>query len=76
MFGSLSSILIGVVLFGVLTIILGYVSGFIMKQFNGSKVPAECADWNKNHIMEKSLFITGMLVYLTSYGYTYFMSRQ
>lgn len=61
---------IGMLHVGVLAIICGYMSGFILKQFDNSKIPSECTDWNKNHIMEKSLFITGALIWLFSYGYT------
>lgn len=62
--------IVGIIVFGVLTILFGYVSGFIMKKFDNSKIPVECAEWNNNHIMEKSLFVTGALTWLFSYAYT------
>lgn len=66
----LFEIIIGMVLFGIITIVLGYVSGFILGRFEHTKIPVICADWNKNHIMEKSLFITGALSWLFSYTFS------
>lgn len=59
--------IIGVILFGSITVLVGYISGFMIKKLTNSKIPAECADWNKNYIMEKSLFVTGMITWLMSY---------
>jgi len=72
---KISNVIVGVIMFGVLSVLIGYVTGFVMKRFNGSKIPQECADWNKNKIMEKSLFVNGMLLYLFSYAYTEFITR-
>jgi hypothetical protein len=67
---------IGAILFGVITVLIGYVSGFLIKKLENSQIPAECADWNKNHVMEKSLFVTGALTWLLSYGFSkYPMSK-
>ena len=67
--------IVGAILFGIITIIVGYVSGYIIKKFDNSKVPEECAEWNKNHIMKKSLFITGALTWLLSFGYTKYSQK-
>lgn len=49
---------------GILAIMVGYLAGYIVKITNVSHVPPECADWNREHVMEKSLFLTGFLVCL------------
>jgi hypothetical protein len=59
----------GAILFGVITVLVGYVSGFVVSKMNNSEVPEECKNWNKNYVMEKSLFITGALTWLISFAY-------
>jgi hypothetical protein len=59
----MTSILLAIVA-GVLAIMVGYLAGYIVKITNVSHVPPECADWNREHVMEKSLFLTGFLVCL------------
>jgi hypothetical protein len=49
---------------GVLAVLFGYVSSYIVEKMHISKVPAECADWNKEHVMEKALFVDGFIVCL------------
>lgn len=51
------------ILFGILTVIVGALSGFIVQKTSNTVVPRECADWNKNRVMEKSLFLTGIILY-------------
>lgn len=63
-------------IFGVLTVLVGYFSGFVMNQMKNSKLPEECADWNKNFIMEKSLFLTGFLTWLIALGFALWMNPQ
>lgn len=60
----------GAILFGIITVIVGYAAGFIVKKLQRSAVPESCADWNKNRVMEKSLFLTGAVVWLLSFGYS------
>lgn len=56
------TVLILAVIVGILNILVGYLAGYIIHFTNISQVPPECADWNKHHVMEKSLFLTGFLV--------------
>lgn len=49
---------------GILAVVFGYVSSYIVEKMHISKVPPECADWNKEHVMEKALFIDGFIVCL------------
>lgn len=60
--------ILGMILFGILTIVMGYVSHYIVAKIDKTATPAECADWNKHHVMEISLFITGALTWLVSFG--------
>lgn len=50
--------------FGVIVVVMGNLTGYIIGQYFSSNLPPICKSWNKNHIMEISLFITGMLSYL------------
>ena len=65
--------IVGIIIFGILTLVFGYISGYILKHFNHSKIPAECVRWNDNHIMEKSLFLTGAMIWVASYMYAKYL---
>lgn len=52
------------VLLGLLLIILGYISGFIIQKIEKTQIPKGCEKWNENHVMEKSLFLTGVMTYI------------
>lgn len=45
---------------GFLTVIVGTL---ISSLFKGN-VPSKCRNWNKNHVMEWSLFITGFVIHM------------
>lgn len=60
----INSIIVAII-FGILNILLGYIAGFIVSHTHVSHVPPECANWNKEYIMEKSLFMTGIMLYVT-----------
>ena len=47
---------------GIMTILVGYIAGFIMSY--GMPIQQECKNWNKNYVMEKSLFLTGFLIHI------------
>lgn len=51
---------------GISTVIVGFVVSQLSKLFikNKKSLPIECKDWNKNHIMEISLFLTGVTLHL------------
>ena len=54
------------ILVGIVTLIIGQLVGFSISKFmkNGYSVRSECKNWNKNHIMELSLFFTGVIIHL------------
>lgn len=48
---------------GIMTLIIGSLVGFIVGRLFGIDLPDVCKKWNKNHIMEISLFFTGFILY-------------
>ena len=55
---------IKMIIVGFITVLLGYVAGFIVGIFNKIKLPEVCKSWNRNYVMEQTLFLTGMLIYV------------
>ena len=49
---------------GIATVIVGSLVGFILGKYFSTNLPAICKSWNKNHIMELSLFFTGFFLHL------------
>lgn len=49
---------------GLLTVVAGYISSFIIRPYFKVDLPEICKEWNKNHLMEASLFATGFLLHL------------
>jgi len=47
---------------GLLTVAIGYIVGYVLGNIMKVDLPAKCAEWNQNHIMELSLFLTGFIV--------------
>ena len=56
--------IIYVVIVGIIVVLCGLISHYLLNLFIQFKVPIECADWNKHHIMELSLFMTGIMTYI------------
>jgi hypothetical protein len=50
-------------LYGVIITIVGTLGSFIAKQFLRVDLPPVCENWNKNMVMEASLFLTGFIAY-------------
>ena len=51
---------------GLATIIVGSVVGYVLGKLNNVDLPKACKQWNKNHIMELSLFLTGFAIHIIS----------
>ena len=49
---------------GILAVFAGYVASAILKPFFKIDLPEICKNWNKGHIMEASLFVSGVLLHL------------
>lgn len=52
------------IIFGLIVLVIGNISGFFIGRSFSVDLPAVCKKWNKNHIMEITLFITGMISFL------------
>ena len=50
--------------FSFIVLLVGIVVGFIIGQIFKSDLPSVCKSWNKHHVMEISLLITGFISYL------------
>ena len=49
---------------GVIVVLVGTFSGFVISKFIVNDMPPVCKDWNKNFIMELSLFFTGVVTHI------------
>jgi len=52
------------VVVGLGTVLVGSVVGAVLGKFFSTNLPTICKEWNKNHIMEISLFLTGFLLHI------------
>ena len=58
-------LLIEALFVGIGTLIFGTIVGYVLGKIMSVDVPEMCKQWNKNHIMELSLFLTGSLIHIT-----------
>jgi len=49
---------------GIMTVIAGSLVGFLIGMVMKTELPPVCKDWNKNFVMEISLFLTGVFIHL------------
>ena len=49
---------------GIANVIVGSIVVFIIGKCFSTNLPEICKSWNKNHIMELSLFFTGFLLHI------------
>ena len=49
---------------GILMIVVGTLISFILSKVSNKDIPPVCKDWNKNYIMELSLFLTGFVAHI------------
>tara|TARA_B110000967_G_scaffold156733_1_gene161783 strand:- start:192 stop:428 length:237 start_codon:yes stop_codon:yes gene_type:complete len=57
-------IFVEAIIVGIMTVIVGSLVGFILSKIVSSDLPTACKKWNKFHIMEISLFLTGVIIHL------------
>ena len=57
-------LIIEAVVVGIITVIIGNVSGLLVGSLLKVDLPELCKDWNKYYTMEISLFLTGFLIHL------------
>ena len=48
---------------GLITVVFGSIVGFVVGKLISSDLPSVCKEWNKNHVMEISLFLTGFMIH-------------
>jgi ABC-type antimicrobial peptide transport system permease subunit len=61
----LLQVFVEAVVVGVMAIIVGYLSGWLVSQmWSVNGLSEACKQWNKNYVMEKTLFLTGFLIHL------------
>ena len=56
--------LVELLVVGFLTVVFGYVAGFLVKMIHDVEIPEVCKAFNEHYVMEKTLFLTGVLLYL------------
>jgi glycopeptide antibiotics resistance protein len=49
---------------GVLTVVVGTIVGYVIGRLFSNNLPKICKEWNKNHIMEICLFLTGFIIHI------------
>tara|TARA_B000000557_G_C20789575_1_gene450364 strand:+ start:242 stop:481 length:240 start_codon:yes stop_codon:yes gene_type:complete len=52
------------IIVGIATVIIGSIVGFIIGKFFSNNLPKICKEWNKHHVMEISLFLTGFILHI------------
>ena len=57
-------LLIEAVVVGIVTVIVGTLVAFILGKLFSTNLPKICKSWNKNHVMELSLFFTGFFIHI------------
>ena len=57
-------LLIEALVVGISTIIMGTIISYLLGNTFKVDLPPVCKDWNKNYIMEISLFLTGFLSHI------------
>lgn len=49
--------------FALLYVLIGSIVGGVIGRYFSSSLPSVCKEWNKNHVMELSLFFSGLIMY-------------
>lgn len=49
---------------GIIIVLIGTIIGYIMRIYFSQNLPDICKEWNKNHIMEICLFLTGFFTHI------------
>ena len=59
-----SGLLIEACIVGLIVVIVGVLVHMLVKNVKPVMLPKECSEWNKHHIMEISLFLTGAFTHV------------
>ncbi len=60
----MKDLLIEAFVVGIITLIVGYTISYLISVLFKNNLPPVCKDWNKNRVMEISLFLTGTVTHL------------
>lgn len=60
----MNQIIIEAIVVGIITVIIGNISGLLVASMLKVNLPEICKDWNKYYTMEITLFLTGFLIHL------------
>ena len=61
-----SKLLIEAFVVGIMVVIVGLIVHFLIKKAKPDLIDKSCENWNKNHIMEICLFLTGAFTHVLS----------
>lgn len=51
------------IVFALVYVIIGTVVGGVIGRYFSTTLPSVCKEWNKHHVMETSLFFSGLIMY-------------
>ena len=57
-------LLVEAVIVWIMVVVVGSGVGYLVGRVNSVDLPKVCKKWNKNHVMEISLFLTGVVLHL------------
>ena len=57
-------LLVEAVIVGIMVVVVGSGVGYLVGRVNSVDLQKVCKKWNKNHVMEISLFLTGVVLHL------------
>lgn len=60
----MQQLIIETIVVGLATMLFGTIASFIVSPLFKIDLPPVCKSWNKNYVMEISLFLTGVLAHL------------
>ena len=60
------NIVLQAVVVGLLAILFGWIASFLVRPYFEVSLPEICKRWNKNRVMEVTLFVAGFLGWLIS----------
>ncbi len=49
---------------GVMVVVIGTLVSYFIGKFTSTDLPPVCKDWNKNYIMEITLFVIGFITHI------------
>jgi hypothetical protein len=60
----MKELLVEAVIVGIIVTVIGTLITLLLGKFFSIELPPVCKDWNKNYVMEISLFLTGFTTHL------------